>query len=160
MAASKVNRRQRASSSATPAIAQLVEHLTVDACSDQMVPGSIPGGRMLCHAVGLAVGNAAARPQATAHLMNAFHSETMWHRPGCPHLRNDVGACCLFGSVCPAGQTHCPPFGRLPRRFAGALQLYARDSVAQKRSPQPGVGRAMHLMPTRSCGYGTSNGTV
>ena len=28
-----------------PAIAQLVEHLTVDLCSDQMVPGSIPGGR-------------------------------------------------------------------------------------------------------------------
>jgi hypothetical protein len=23
----------------------LVEHLTVDICSDQMVPGSIPGGR-------------------------------------------------------------------------------------------------------------------
>ena len=48
----------------------------------------------------------------------------------------------------------------LPRRFAGALQLYARDSVAQKRAPQPGVGRAMHLIPARSCGYGTSNGTV
>ena len=30
---------------ATPAIAQLVEHLTVDRCSNQMVPGSIPGGR-------------------------------------------------------------------------------------------------------------------
>ena len=29
-----------------PAIAQLVEHLTVDICSDQMVPGSIPGGRI------------------------------------------------------------------------------------------------------------------
>ena len=28
-----------------PAIAQLVEHLTVDSCSNQMVPGSIPGGR-------------------------------------------------------------------------------------------------------------------
>ena len=32
---------------ATPAIAQLVEHLTVDPCSNQMVPGSIPGGRIL-----------------------------------------------------------------------------------------------------------------
>ena len=31
---------------ATPAIAQLVEHLTVDLCSNQMVPGSIPGGRI------------------------------------------------------------------------------------------------------------------
>ena len=31
-----------------PAIAQLAEHLTVDACSDQMVPGSIPGGRIFC----------------------------------------------------------------------------------------------------------------
>ena len=29
----------------TPAIAQLAEHLTVDQCSDQMVPGSIPGGQ-------------------------------------------------------------------------------------------------------------------
>jgi hypothetical protein len=28
-----------------PAIAQFVEHLTVDICSNQMVPGSIPGGR-------------------------------------------------------------------------------------------------------------------
>ena len=31
---------------AIPAIAQLVEHLTVDLCSYQMVPGSIPGGRI------------------------------------------------------------------------------------------------------------------
>ena len=29
-----------------PAIAQLGEHLTVDICSNQMVPGSIPGGRI------------------------------------------------------------------------------------------------------------------
>ena len=29
-----------------PAIAQLVEHLTVDSRSNQMVPGSIPGGRI------------------------------------------------------------------------------------------------------------------
>ena len=29
-----------------PAIAQLVEHLTVELCSDQMVPGSIPDGRI------------------------------------------------------------------------------------------------------------------
>ena len=28
-----------------PAIAQLVEHLTVDVCSYQIVPGSMPGGR-------------------------------------------------------------------------------------------------------------------
>ena len=28
-----------------PAIAQLVEHLTVECCGNQMVPGSIPGGR-------------------------------------------------------------------------------------------------------------------
>ena len=30
-----------------PAIAQLVEHLTVESCSHQMVPGSIPGRRIL-----------------------------------------------------------------------------------------------------------------
>ena len=35
---------------ATPAIAQLVEHLTVDHCSNQMVPGSIPGGRTFANA--------------------------------------------------------------------------------------------------------------
>ena len=29
-----------------PVIAQLAEHLTVDFCSDQMVPGSIPGDRI------------------------------------------------------------------------------------------------------------------
>ena len=29
-----------------PAIAQLVEHLTVELCSYLMVPGSIPGGRI------------------------------------------------------------------------------------------------------------------
>ena len=34
-----------------PAIAQLVEHLTVDHCSNQMVPGSIPGGRTFVEAV-------------------------------------------------------------------------------------------------------------
>ena len=42
----KLNKHRAATCKATPAIAQLVEHLTVDACSDQMVPGSIPGGRM------------------------------------------------------------------------------------------------------------------
>ena len=30
-----------------PAIAQLVEHLTVEICSYQIVPGSIPSGRIL-----------------------------------------------------------------------------------------------------------------
>ena len=30
-----------------PAIAQLAEHLTVECCSNQMVPGSIPGGRIM-----------------------------------------------------------------------------------------------------------------
>ena len=50
-----------------PAIAQLVEHLTVEVCSNQMVPGSIPGGRIfeirlhrlspcLCDGVLLALG--------------------------------------------------------------------------------------------------------
>lgn len=38
--------RVEAFSMSRPAIAQLVEHLTVDICSNQMVPGSIPGGRI------------------------------------------------------------------------------------------------------------------
>ena len=33
-----------------PAIAQLVEHLTVDSCSNQMLPGSIPGRRIFVFA--------------------------------------------------------------------------------------------------------------
>ena len=36
-----------------PAIAQLVEHLTVDSCSNQMVPGSIPGGRIFANSLAL-----------------------------------------------------------------------------------------------------------
>ena len=36
---------------AKPAIAQLVEHLTVEFCSNQMVPGSIPGGRIFLEAL-------------------------------------------------------------------------------------------------------------
>ena len=36
-----------------PAIAQLVEHLTVECCSNQMVPGSMPGGRIFYCATSL-----------------------------------------------------------------------------------------------------------
>ena len=35
-----------------PVIAQLVEHLTVDICSNQMVPGSIPGDRIIWNVFG------------------------------------------------------------------------------------------------------------
>ena len=44
-ATSRNPHRKTEHTSDTPAIAQLVEHLTVDHCSNQMVPGSIPGGR-------------------------------------------------------------------------------------------------------------------
>ena len=37
---------RQAPAASKPAIAQLAEHLTVELCSNQMVPGSIPGGRM------------------------------------------------------------------------------------------------------------------
>ena len=63
-----------------PDIAQLVEHLTVDIRSDQMVPGSIPGGRIALLTVeeqsksgdggrGLQPGNlrAATREKGKAH---------------------------------------------------------------------------------------------
>ena len=33
----------------SPAIARLVEHQIVDLCSNQMVPGSIPGGKVQLH---------------------------------------------------------------------------------------------------------------
>ena len=36
-----------------PAIAQLVEHLTVDGSRYEMVPGSIPGGRVLSTVIGM-----------------------------------------------------------------------------------------------------------
>ena len=40
------NARMNAMQLMTPGMAQLAEHLTVDACSNQIVPGSIPGGRI------------------------------------------------------------------------------------------------------------------
>ena len=44
-----------------PALAhELVEHLTVDHCSNQMVPGSIPGGRMHLRSVARAAKRSAA----------------------------------------------------------------------------------------------------
>ena len=42
-----------------PAIAQLVEHLTVETCSNQMVPGLIPGGRIYAY-LGHVVGDASS----------------------------------------------------------------------------------------------------
>jgi hypothetical protein len=44
----RLNRLTHVRSKTNPAIAQLAEHLTVEISSDQMVPGSIPGGRTLC----------------------------------------------------------------------------------------------------------------
>ena len=52
-----------------PAIAQLVEHLTVECCSNQMVPGSIPGGRIF-QAVGIIV----------SFVCGAFLLEFGWRR--------------------------------------------------------------------------------
>ena len=49
-----------------PAIAQLAEHLTVDTCSNQMVPGSIPGGRTFLNTTQGA--RAATRRQRRAEL--------------------------------------------------------------------------------------------
>ena len=46
-----VSRRQLVQIS-QPAIAQLAEHLTVESCSHQMVPGSIPGGRSFARQLG------------------------------------------------------------------------------------------------------------
>ena len=54
-----------------PAIAQLAEHLTVDSGSDQMVPGSIPGGRTF-----LALRLYAAREVKVCHHI----PETWWNQ--------------------------------------------------------------------------------
>ena len=58
---------------AKPAIAQLAEHLTVESCSNQMVPGSIPGGRIY---------GANARPVAASSLQRV--GETFRHRDSNP----------------------------------------------------------------------------
>ena len=56
-----------------PAIAQLVEHLTVDSCSNQMVPGSIPGGRIFQLSA-----DAASQDTQMAHLtMQSTTSEVL-----------------------------------------------------------------------------------
>ena len=44
--APQTKKNQHALRAPKPVIAQLVEHLTVDFCGNQMVPGSIPGGRI------------------------------------------------------------------------------------------------------------------
>jgi hypothetical protein len=53
---------------ATPAMAQLVEHMVVDRCSNQMVPGSVPGGWI--SALGVSEGAKAANHKI------AFHAES------------------------------------------------------------------------------------
>ena len=49
-----------------PVIAQLVEHLTVESCSDQMVPGSIPGDRISACTTVAMVANALASASVLA----------------------------------------------------------------------------------------------
>ena len=63
--------RQRAWTSPTPAIAQLAEHLTVEVCRNQMVPGSIPGRRICSLSFKAPCRGAAAWGQGQGHYLNA-----------------------------------------------------------------------------------------
>ena len=55
--------------SPSPAIAQLVEHLTVDLCSNQMVPGSIPGGRIFATLSGIVLQSVAPHQTSSKNLV-------------------------------------------------------------------------------------------
>ena len=57
-----------------PAIAQLVEHLTVECCSNQMVPCSIPGGRTF----GKVRTNCAARMLQASNFPTLCKSSATW----------------------------------------------------------------------------------
>jgi hypothetical protein len=61
-----------------PAIVQLVKHLTVECCSNQMVPGSIPGGRIWACA-------RASPTRASWQWLHCESPETM-RGCGCPHI--------------------------------------------------------------------------
>ena len=77
-----------------PAIAQLAEHLTVEDCSDQMVPGSIPGGRIviggcLCSRAGGGLSRFAwGLPACFACLSNAAAA----HREACAEVVGHIAS--------------------------------------------------------------------
>ena len=98
-----------------PAIAQLVEHLTVDLCSDQMVPDSIPGGRTLSFIPGvlrqrraglLRLTSARQRIEVRIPPRPVWNDDAAWHAeiamtPQAPaHRLLQV----ITMSVCPSGQ--------------------------------------------------------
>ena len=60
---------------AKPAIAQLVEHLTVEFCSNQMVPGSIPGGRIFLASCDARLYTL----DACMHFISNHHGPCSWH---------------------------------------------------------------------------------
>ena len=78
------------------AIAQLAEHLTVDICSNQMVPGSIPGRQMPCS------DTPGPGPRPRSELMVRGFADTvsqLWAQ--CPHITHaGVGPC---GNMSPPG---------------------------------------------------------
>jgi hypothetical protein len=78
-----------------PAVAELVKHLTVECCSNQMVPGSIPGGRIL----------GCARASPTRAGQQWLHCESLETMRGCgclhiplPGLSEARGFCLSAGA--------------------------------------------------------------
>ena len=62
-----------------PAIAQLAEHLTVDICRYQMVPGSIPGGRIAAQDMSLRVDLLASHELQAQHLIRVLEASLSFH---------------------------------------------------------------------------------
>ena len=92
---------------AQPAIAQLVEHLTVERCRNQMVPGSIPGGRIFDMQHLYRIIQSATteiQPEIMYGLLgSASDSKRAWELKSMPnaHCLGGVGACrtCSLDSV-------------------------------------------------------------
>ena len=93
---------------ATPAIAQLVEHVLVDACSNQIVPGSITGGRIFGRRLRGAAASVARTARLThrharcpqQHVQTLPNTTSVQRRPGGPpHLWLQLNG----GLIPPAG---------------------------------------------------------
>ena len=97
---------------ATPAIAQLAEHLTVDACSNQLVPGSIPGGRRL-RLVGLHIYLLRA-----AGLVGSGARKVGHRVPHVPLATRNGELGCVAGLRCGFAPPVLPPPAKTNRRHA------------------------------------------
>ena len=128
-----------------PAIAQLVEHLTVDVCSNQMVPGSIPGGRIFglgssyVSSFVAARGLRLMRPTVTAATRRCAVARRTEQLRGSRHLRPKIA---LYPSsdhvgfiVTPLWQHRASASALLPRHHhhEGAAREGGREGAAASK---------------------------